>query len=384
MLREEQIKIARRILKHIENGTAESAPRQGRVPVSTYIDPEVWAREVDIFRTSPIVAGMSCELPGPGSYMAREIVGRPVLLVRDQAGRLGAFLNVCRHRGSPVVGEGCGEARRFSCPYHGWTYDQAGRLIGVAEEASFGPVDRATHGLTALPVAERAGIIFLGLTPGMAFDIDGWLAGADRHLAAAEPETLRLAGTRTVQAPNWKITMEGHLESYHFATLHRESIAPFSFSNLALIDRFGPHILITFVRKSIVELRNLPESEWHPLRDGMITPQYIFFPGVTVTLTGKGILTQIIHPGAEVGQSTNRLVLGYDASLDDPATAAEQSAFLDSVAALVDKEDYPGGFGIQRGMHSGAQTEVMFGRNEPGAIYFHEAIQAALKAAEPA
>lgn len=380
MLREEQIRIARRLLAHIQNGTAESAPEQGRLSVSDYIDPERWAREVEIFKSSPIVAAMSCELPLPGSYMAREIIGKPVLLVRDQHGALNAYLNVCRHRGGRVAAEGCGQATRFSCIYHGWTYDQAGRLIGVSHEDTFGAVDRATHGLTPLPSAERAGVIFVGLTPGMKFDIDGWLAGADRHLAADEPEGLRLVGTRTVHAPNWKITMEGHLESYHFATLHRDSIADSSFTNVATIDRFGPHILITYVNRTILKLLDLPESEWHPVRDQMITPQYVLFPGATVTLTSKGILTQIIHPDAEVGKSTNRLVLGYHDPANNPKVATAQAAFLDSVAALVDQEDYPGGFGVQRGMHSGAQTEVMFGRNEPGPIYFHEAIRTALQA----
>jgi nitrite reductase/ring-hydroxylating ferredoxin subunit len=379
MHRDVQIKIAKRLLGHIQNGTAESAPEQRRIPVSDYIDPDLWAREVELlYRNAPIVAGMSCELPGPASYKALDLVGRPVLLVRDGDGRLGAFLNVCRHRGSPVVAEGCGEARRFSCPYHGWTYDQAGRLIGVSEEATFGAVNRDSHGLTPLPAAERAGVIFVGLTPGMAFDIDTWLAGVDHHLAESEPERLTLAGTRTVPAPNWKIAMEGHLESYHFAALHRNSIADFAVSNCATIDRFGPHVLITFANKVILKLLEMPEAEWHPIRDQMITPQFVLFPGATITLTGKGLLTQIIHPGAEVGLSTNRLVVGYDAADNDPATVAGQIAFLDSVAALVNDEDYAGGFGVQRGMHSGAQSEIILGRNEPGPIRLHEELCKAL------
>lgn len=379
MHRDEQIRIARRLLKHIEDGTAESAPRPHRVDVSDYLDPARWAREVELFyKNSPIVAGMSCELPGPGSYMAREIVGNPVLLTRDRQGRLGAFLNVCRHRGAPVAAEGCGEARRFSCPYHGWTYDQAGRLIGVSEEASFGTVDRDSHSLAPLPVAERAGVIFLGLAQGMAFDIDAWLAGADRHLAGSEPELLHFGGTRTVAAPNWKLTMEGHLESYHFAALHRDSIGDSAISNCATIDRFGPHILIAFAGRALLDLRDRPEEEWHPVRDQAITAQYVLFPGATITLIGNGILTQIIHPGANIGQSTNRLVVGFHTPADDDATATERTAFLEGVTALVDREDYAMGMAIQRGMTSGAQNAIQFGRNEPGPIFFHETIAAAL------
>ncbi len=379
MHREEQIRIARRLLAHIQNGTAEQAPEQRRVPVAHYIDKALWAREVEfLYHASPIVAGMSCELPGPCSYMAIEIVGKPVLFVRDKQGKLAAFLNVCRHRGAAVAPAGCGEASRFSCPYHAWTYDLAGRLIGVNSEETFGPVDRVTHSLTPLPCAERAGVIFVGLTPGMAFDIDSWLAGADVHMAATEPEMLHHGGERIVAAPNWKLVMEGHLESYHFATLHRDSIADFTVSNVATIDRFGPHVLITFASRHITDLLDRPESEWHPLRDRMITPQYVLFPGSTITLTGTGLLSQIIHPGADIGQSTNRIVMGFHDRANDPATAAEQSAFLDQLDALVATEDYAAGRDIQRGMASGAQSEIIFGRNEPGPIYFHEAMAAAL------
>jgi nitrite reductase/ring-hydroxylating ferredoxin subunit len=380
MLRDEQIRIAKKLLAHMKNGTTEFAPQQRRVNVLEYIDPDLWAREIDVFyKRSPIIAGMSCELPGPGTYKALDILGSPVLLVRDQHGSIAAFLNVCRHRGSPVVAEGCGEARRFSCLYHGWTYDQAGQLIGVSNEETFGAVDRDERSLKALPCAERGGIIFVGLTPGLDFDIDSYLAGADRHWSAAEPEMLHFGGTRTVGAANWKTAVEGHLESYHFATLHRDSIAISAVTNVATIDRFGPHILITFASKRLVDLLDLPESEWEPLRDRLITPQYIMFPGTCVVLLGHGILIQMIRPGADVDHSTNRLVIGFHDIPNDPDAAVAQSGYLDMVTTLVEREDYAAGRAIQQGMRSGAQTDMLFGRNEPGCIYFHEVMEAALQ-----
>jgi nitrite reductase/ring-hydroxylating ferredoxin subunit len=373
--RNEQIRIAKRLLAHIESGSAEPAPYQYKVDVARYTDPDLWAMEVEAFyKHGPIVAGMSCELVGPGAYKAQDIVGKPVLLVRDAQGLANAFLNVCRHRGAPVA-QGCGQAARFSCPYHAWTYDQSGRLVGVTAEETFGPVDRGTHGLTRLPCAERAGLIFVGLTPGMPFDIDAYLAGVDRHIAASEPETLYYGGERLIEAPNWKIVMEGHLESYHFASLHRNSIGPTTFNNCGAIDRFGPHILITVAHKHIVELLNRPESDWHPLRDGMMTAQYVLFPGTSVTLLANGMMTHLVRPAGHVGRSTNTMAMGFYRAADDQATAAEQSAFLDSIRAVVSDEDYAIGFDIQRGMTSGAQAEISLGLNEPGVIYYHETMQ---------
>ena len=368
----EQIRIAKRLLSMIEDGTAESAPHQYSVPVSRYSDPEMWAREVDAFyKHMPIVAGLSCELPGPDTFLAQEIVGTPVLFVRDGAGELSAFLNVCRHRGAPVA-SGCGRATRFACPYHAWTYDQSGKLIGVTSEATFGPVDRGTLGLTPIPCAERAGLIFVGLTPGMPFEIDAFLAGVGDHISASEPNTLHYGGERIIDAPNWKIVMEGHLESYHFASLHRNSIGPTTFNNVGAIDRWGPHMLISVAHKHIVELRDKPESEWFPLRDGMMTAQYVLFPGASITLLANGMMAQMVRPGAEVGSSINRMVMGFYEPATDDAKLAEQSDFLDFIGSVLGKEDYAAGFSIQKGLKSGAHAEVILGMNEPGVIYFHE------------
>jgi nitrite reductase/ring-hydroxylating ferredoxin subunit len=373
--RSEQLRIARNLLAHIREGSAESASSQYKVDVERYTDPDLWADEVETFyRRLPIVGGMSCELPDPGSYKAQDLVGIPVLFVRDGEGRLNAFLNVCRHRGAPVA-TGCGQATRFSCPYHAWTYDQSGQLVGITSEETFGPVDRSSHALTRLPCAERAGLIFVGLTAGMPFDIDSYLAGIDRHIAASGPGTLSYGGERLIEAPNWKIVMEGHLESYHFASLHRNSIGPATFNNCGVIDRFGPHTLITVAHKHIVELLDQPESEWHPLRDGMITAQYVLFPGTSVTLFASGMMTQMVRPAGDIGHSTNTMVMGFSKPAEDAATAAEQSVFLDRICSVLSDEDYAMGFEIQKGLKSGAQTEVTLGLNEPGVIYFHEAMR---------
>ena len=229
--------------------------------------------------------------------------------------------------------------------------------------------------LPACPAAERAGLIFVGLTPGMLFEIDAFLAGIDRHIAAGEPDRLHYGGERLIEAPNWKIVMEGHLESYHFASLHRNSIGPTTFNNVGAIDRFGPHLLITVAHKHIVDLLDRPESDWHPLRDGMMTAQYVLFPGASITLLANGMMAQMVRPAGEVGRSTNTMVMGFYEPAADTAKQAEQSAFLDFIGSVLCDEDYAMGFDIQKGLGSGAQSEAILGRNEPGVIYFHETMR---------
>jgi len=374
--------LAKRLIAHVNAATTDSANSQMRMPVSEYLDPSVWNVEIEeVFKRKPLAVGLSCELPEVGSFLSLTIVDTPILITRTTDG-LKAFFNVCRHRGAMVAPENCsGRQTRFACPYHGWTYDNKGRLLGVADSKTFGSVDFSTHGLTEIAVAERSGLLFVVLTPGVNFDAEDWMADADRHMSAGgRLDDYELVGSRVVKAANWKLVVEGHLESYHFAQLHRESVGRFMVTNCTSFDRFGPHILIAFCQKSIEQLNDKPEDQWEPLKDDMINPQYLMFPSTMVTIWDSAIIAQVIQPGSEPGTSTSRLVYGIKKSvLEDPKLRAQSTEMLDMVANLVQDEDYWASFQIQRGMQTKAQDEILFGQNEVGLMMFHESLQSELK-----
>lgn len=371
MNRNLQISLAKRLLAHAEASTTEMAPAQMHVPVSEYLDARRWQQEIDqLHKRLPVMACLSSELPEAGSFLAFTMIGVPILLTRDDNGTVQAFLNVCRHRGAAVapVTEHGGTAKRFSCPYHGWTYDNQGRLLGVANAETFGSIDRQTSGLTPLQADERAGLVFVVLTPGLRVDIDDYLAGAG-ELIGDHAAGFKLGSSRQAIGSNWKLMAEGHLESYHFSSLHRNSIGPSMVNNCATVDRFGPHVLITFCGKNILSLRNIPEEQWEPLRDELINPQFFLFPSTTVTLFDGVVLAQIIRPGDSPGRSTSRLVYAQAEGVNTG------EAMLGTVTAVVQDEDYKVAQGIFAGMSSGAQSALVFGRNEPGPIAFHEALR---------
>src|SRR5688500_15792875 len=117
--------LAKRMLALHEAGTTDQAPDVHRVASSSYIDPVRWQLEVErIWKRVPLPLALTCEIREPGSYKSMDAVGVPVLVTRGADGVARAFLNSCRHRGAIVAPEGCGTARRFTCPYHGWVYDQ--------------------------------------------------------------------------------------------------------------------------------------------------------------------------------------------------------------------------------------------------------------------
>ena len=385
MEKQTQIMLAKRLLALIDANATDMADRQQRTPISQYSDAGIWKDEIEnIHKRKPLAVGLSCELPEIGSFLTLTIVGTPILITRTDQG-LKAFLNVCRHRGATVAPENCsGRQSRFACPYHGWTYDSHGRLLAVAEAGTFGPLDLGAHGLRELAVAERSGLIFVILTPGIEFDVRSWMAGADENMGL-DPrwQDYELVGSRTVKAANWKLVVEGHLESYHFAQLHRESVGRFMISNCTALDRFGPHVQITFCQKTIGELRSRPETEWEPLGDEMINPQYLFFPSTMVTIWESAIIAQVIQPGSEPGASMSRLVYAVRKDFaGDEERRAKTQAMLDLVADLVEEEDYMASFQIQRGLKTGAQTDVIFGRNEKGLMMFHDSLRGQFDAGE--
>ncbi len=132
-----------------------------------------------------------------------------------------SFLNVCRHRGANLACEGFGHGRRITCPYHSWTYDSQGALVGVTGRELFGPVD--ITGLIELPTVERHGIVFTVATPGLPLDLDEWLGDMGSALEHLQLDRLhRYEVTTTLVSGNWKATADGYLDGYHIGYLHRE------------------------------------------------------------------------------------------------------------------------------------------------------------------
>ena len=378
MSRETLVELTRRTLAHARAGTVPLAGDIGRVPASNYYDPDRWQLEMArVFKRTPLALGFTCELPEPGSYKALEVAGVPVLLSRGADGQMRSFVNMCSHRGSIVVPEGTGTARRFTCPYHAWSYDSEGRLVGILDREEFGDLDPDCHGLTPLPVAERAGIIFGALTPEAPLDIDAYLCGYGEMLAHHEFASCAYVGSQAVDGPNWKVAYDGYLDFYHLPILHRESFGP-GYSNKAIYDAWGPHQRVTSPDRRFLALDNLPEDDWPAdlLTDGVWT----IFPHTSVAgfhvgadeVPGGGRMYMIstLFPGdtPDTSRTVQHFLATFELSEQLDGLIEAQKAFL---LHVVRDEDYYNGNRIQRAVKTGAKTEFFFGRNEAGGQRFH-------------
>ncbi len=379
-----QIELARELFGHIDAGTTCLADGITTNPITTYTDPERLDRELGIlFRHYPLMMGLACRVRDAGDYFTDDNYVVPILVVRDDDGEIRAFLNVCRHRGAQVA-KGCGQTQRtFICPYHGWSYDLRGRLVGIPDGRNFEGIDREAHGLVELPACERFGCIWVRPEAGASFDIDKELGKLGPELASYGFEHYHYYATRVLhRRMNWKMLIDTFLESYHFAVLHTDSVSPIFLHNVCLFHPFGFNIRETLPRRSIVDMRALPESQWDLVKHTAIV--YVLFPNSVIVMQSDHAEVWRIFP---VDRKVDECVAFLDFYIPEPAASASAHEHwrrnIELTLRTVEEEDFPTGEGIQRGLLSGAQTHVTYGRNEPALQHWQKSVAAALDGSPP-
>lgn len=374
------LELAKRALQHFNEGSTDRAPSQMRIPVTAYTDEGRFQQERKaVFFENPIAVALSLELPSPGDFQTQTIMSIPLLLTRDRDSTVHCFMNVCRHRGAKVCAQDKGHQTRFSCPYHAWTYNNQGELIGIYGEDNFGTVDRDMMGLTELACEERAGVIFACLTPGHTFDIDNWLGEFAEKLADQELADWHLYTERFLGGSGWKATMDGYLEVYHHDSVHGETVGPHTVGNLLVHDTWGAHQRMAFARKNIQELNHVSPEAWKQ-PESYIRVVHSAFPNLSISaILGGQCLVGFIYPGeTSTTTMTRQLIL----SADIPATEEERAVvetFSQMTLQAVRDEDYALVATVQGALHSGANDSFLIGRNEPAVQHYHNAVAAIYK-----
>ena len=370
--REDLVAFAHRTLAHAEAGTTPLAESVVEFPASAYVDQDRWQLEMDrVFKRVPLVAGFSCEFSEPGAYRAFDLGDVPVLIMRDSGGTLRAFVNACSHRGAQLV-EGSGTARRLSCPYHAWVYNNEGALVGIRDHSDFGDIDFDCNGLTELGCDERAGIVWVSLASlngETDLDIDTWLCGYGDYLDALEIANASFVARQGVDGPNWKLAYDGYLDFYHLPILHKNTFGP-DYGNKAIYDAWGPHQRVSSPDERMLALKDTPEDEWtlKKLTSGVWT----IFPHISIARFDAGVplfMVSQLLPGSEPGTSyTTQHFLAAEDPSEHMETIEKQMQFL---LHVVRDEDYFTGIRIGKALQTGAKPNVMFGRNEAGGQRFH-------------
>lgn len=348
-----------------------------KADLERYQSPEIFDRERErIARTLPQIAAHHSALPEPGAFLTLQMAGRPLLLARDEAGVVRAFYNVCRHRGSRLVSDPSGCQHRFRCPYHAWTWNNSGELIGVPhQKTGFPDLNREEFGLHALPCQEQAGWIWVSLDTSTPLNIDQHLGGLEEEFSGlgADRHTVFDTTTLTINA-NWKLLVEGGIESYHFRVAHKDTIADLFCDNLSTYRCFGRHMRSVLPRKTLSDLAALPGDQWDLRKHANLL--YSLFPGSQFLVQEDHLVWIQSEPLAP--DSTRLRIATLVPAQSDTAERQEYWARHHRFTITTLHEDFALAEGIQSGLDSGANAHLNFGRFEGALAKFNQFVAEAI------
>ena len=302
----------------------------------------------------------------PETYFTVEVSGEPVVVVRDKAGTLRAFSNVCRHRAGPIAqGSGCRNV--FTCGYHGWTYTLDGRLIGTPEIDGVEFFDRSTMGMVPLRCETWEQFIFVNFEragPPLA-DFLGNISELARKFSF---EGLSLAERRDyVVHCNWKVYVDNYLEGYHIPIVHPGLMKEIDYLRYRC-ETFRYH------SQQLGPVKPVKSGDTHARvytpGDGLKDALYFWvFPNLMLNIYPDNVSVNIIVPLSH--EKTLTIFEWYFRDAESPKVrerAAKAIAFSDTVQ----QEDIHICEAVQRGLQSATYDRGRFSiKRENGVHHFH-------------
>ena len=222
------------LLKAICDTADVPRERSVSLPGSAYTDPDYHAYEnKQIFGKEWISVAHISQLEKAGDFVRVDLAGEPLLIMRGKDDRIRILSRVCRHRGMELMPSGFdhpdeGNRRVILCPYHQWTYDLTGRLIGSPEMHKAEDFDRSEICLHEFPSTEWEGFIFVSFAKNPAPLEEKYHELKTKFLDKWEMGDAKMVWSQKWDCPfNWKILVENFMEAYHHMGAHRKTLEPF-------------------------------------------------------------------------------------------------------------------------------------------------------------
>jgi phenylpropionate dioxygenase-like ring-hydroxylating dioxygenase large terminal subunit len=286
----------------------------------------VWQREW-------IAVGRCEEIPATGDYFTISIGDEPLIVIRDED-EIHAMSAVCRHRGTVIV-DGTGHCRGgFVCPYHNWTYDRRGNLVGAPDMAGFATFDKSKNGLPRIRTEIWQGIVFVNfdttappLTPRFAsLDpiVHDWRLPDLRDESVVDPEIRK----RFDYAWNWKIYAEGQSECYHCDKLHGDTptMQGMDFSSMKMLVEEPDNGVFSFsVRTKTIDhtlnhlgRANLPAIPTLPEEQRWLSYAITIAPNIFMQLMSDSVILVCWFPRGPQSMQMKRFRLYPETTLQMP------------------------------------------------------------------
>ena len=327
------------------------------LPARFYFGAETLAAERErVFAASWQLVGRSDQLPECGSYFTTEIVGEPLLLVRDQANEIRGFYNVCRHRAGRVT-EGSGCRNAFRCGYHGWTYSSDGSLIGVPDFDGVQNFDKADFALKPVRVAVWEQFIFVSLSDD-AEDLSVFLGDIPTQTARFNVSRMQLAERREyVIACNWKAYVDNYLEGYHVPVAHPSLARELDYANYRTVTQRYHSLQDAPLKKDA--------QVYSPDGGGAEALYYWVFPNLMLNVYPDNLSVNMIVP---LDDELTLTIFEWYFHAAEPARVAQTIKFSDEIQ----QEDIALCENVQRGLRSRSYERGRYSvRRENGVHHFH-------------
>jgi nitrite reductase/ring-hydroxylating ferredoxin subunit len=334
------------------------------------------AEQAKLFRGHAAPVTVAAVLEEPGSVVAVEAYGKPLLVTRTRADEIKVFVNACQHKGAKLV-EDCAVHKqgRMVCPYHAWTYGLDGKLIGVARSDMFEGVIKEQRGLKQLPSIVWGGVVYAQLDGGelntkhlseqIDSDFDA-LGIPDAHVYGRQTFDLKA---------NWKVVLEPFLEGYHVQRLHAASIGTLFVDAPSVSDMFGANVRQVSGRIGYHPdmLDDHSDGNIHKL----VTHAYTAFPNVVVVTSQYYTSLMILMP-----YDVDRTVVHYFMLTPGVATTPKAEEVFERSYDLIIKvfggEDFRAAQISQAGLAAGVPESTIYCGLETNVIRYYEAIEALL------
>lgn len=367
-------------LKEIIDSYTPSAPLEKAltIPASWYTNNAIYDLELQsVFTNSWQLVCRLDLVNAPGYYVATEIAGEPVVIVRGNDNVLRGFFNVCRHHAAAVMTEPHGTAPHLRCPYHGWTYSLEGELRGTPDFAGVCDFDRAANGLVAVNTAVWENWVFIQIAPQGSIQSEANLEsflGAEliNQIAPLELHNFHWQERRHYAFDcNWKVFVDNYLDGgYHVPHLHKGLDSVLDYSNYMIEN--GDRFCLQW--SPIVS--EGAEEQTGAVRKGDRALYYWIYPNFMINWYDGAMDTNLVIP-----RGVDKTEVIFDFYFPDVSESArERNLASIEVGQRIQDEDVAICKSVQGGLKSRAyQAGRLSVRREAGEHLFHRLLHADLR-----
>lgn len=331
------------------------------------------AEQKKIFQRFAVPVTLTAMLPEPGSVVAVEAYGKPLLVSHSRDGEIRVFINACQHKGSKLV-EDCAvhKQSRMTCPYHAWTYGLDGKLIGVARSEMFLGLDKSKRGLKQLPSQTWGGVVYAQLD-GTDLDISQLSDQIAEDFTALGIPSAHVYGHKVFQIKaNWKVVLEPFLEGYHVQRLHAASIGDKYVDAASIVDTFGANVrqLTGRIGYDPSMLDEDSEGNIHKL----VTHAYTGFPNVVVVTSQYYTSVMLLMPNAVDHTTVQYFMLTPEAATTPKAADVFERSYK-LIIEVFGGEDFRAAEITQAGLSAGVPHETIYCGLEENIIHYYKALE---------